>query len=229
MRGDDDMRYLIAERIAHRLHSDAILSEKDRLWLRDLEFRTIYEHFEPTNFRRMDRIWALSKFAEAVAEIEGDTADCGVFEGLSSYVICRALAGTRRRHHVFDSFEGLSEPGTNDGSHWTEHALSAAQDVVQRNLAEFSFVDYHAGWIPDRFEDVADIQFALVHVDVDLYQPTRDTVAFFDRRMVEGGFMVLDDHGFAVCPGARQAALEVLRQRERTLIELPTGQAFVRY
>ena len=30
----------------------------------------------------------------------------------------------------------------------------------------------YRGWIPERFKEVADLRFSLVHIDVDLYRPT---------------------------------------------------------
>ena len=52
--------------------------------------------------------------------------------------------------------------------------------------------------IPTRFDEVADRSFCFVHVDVDLFEPTRESIAFFYPRMVPGGVMLFDDYGFVV-------------------------------
>ena len=85
-------------------------------------------------------------------------------------------------------------------------------------------VVFHEGWIPDRFGDVAETRFCFVHLDVDLFQPTRDSLGFFYPRMVDGGLIVCDDYGFETCPGARRAVDEFFADRPEPIgVHLPTG------
>ena len=83
----------------------------------------------------------------------------------------------------------------------------------------------HRGWIPERFPDVADERFSFVHVDVDLYEPHRDSIEFFWPRLTKGGVMVFDDYGSMYCPGARRAVDEAFAPTD--VVESPSGQAFV--
>ncbi len=73
----------------------------------------------------------------------------------------------------------------------------------------------------------SDARFAFVHVDVDLYQPTRDAIDFFYPRLLPGGILLFDDYGFMTCPGARRAVDEHRRSSSDAFIRLPTGQAFL--
>jgi hypothetical protein len=114
-----------------------------------------------------------------------------------------------------------------DGDHWKAGNLTAAESVCTDNLKEFDFVKFYKGWIPARFEDVKDLQFAFVHIDVDLYQPTLDSVQFFYYRMNKGAVMICDDYGFVTCPGARQAMDDFFMNKPEKLVMLTTGQAFV--
>ena len=99
--------------------------------------------------------------------------------------ICEARG--KGPHHAFDSYEGLSEPAEEDRvTHedqldWHAGDMSASEELVRANLHEFPWVQYHRGWIPERFPEVADRQFCFVHVDVDLHQPTLDSLEFFFR------------------------------------------------
>ena len=160
-------------------------------------------------------------------DVPGETAECGVLLGATSFLICAANARHARTHHLFDSFEGLSKPGADDGDHWSEGALAVSEDDVRRMLGGFEHVEYHAGWIPTRFDDVADRTFAFVHVDVDLYEPTRDSVAFFYPRLAEGGILVCDDYGQATCPGATRAVDEVLEGCPESMLAMPDGGGFL--
>ena len=116
-RADEAARFVLLERLSAALLPELKLSEEGRLWLRDGEFLALYERLEGTrNYRSLDRKYTLDQLARSVREVQGDTAECGVFRGTSSYLICRALRGTGKEHHVFDSFAGLSAPAAGDGA-----------------------------------------------------------------------------------------------------------------
>jgi O-methyltransferase len=115
-----------------------------------------------------------------------------------------------------------------DGQHaWHRGKLRTPMQATAELLSVFDFCQLTQGWIPDCLTPAESHRFRLVHIDVDLRQPTWDSLAFFYPRMVPGGVIVLDDHGFADCPGARSAAIEFFADKPEALIELATGQAFV--
>ena len=205
-------------------------------WLHDREYLAAWGQFPEATPGVKDRRFVLWSLAKSLASLEGDTAECGVFNGGSSFLMCLARADQPEPfpHHVFDSFEGLSEPQGSDvpdrpeSFRWKAHDLSVGEDVVRRNLARFDFVTLYKGWIPDRFAEVADRRFSFVHIDVDLHQPTWDSLDFFYDRLVPGGVLLCDDYGFTTCPGARRAFDDFIRPRpERSVVHLPTGQGLV--
>lgn len=212
-----------------------------RMYVMDLDWWNSKEHlaawdsFPASNHDVKDRRFVLFSMAQSVAHLTGDTAECGVFDGASSHLICTANApGSDVWHHVFDSFEGLSapeaddQPTSPDAEGWNPGDLAVGLEQVRQNLARFELVKYYSGWIPERFVEVADRQFRFVHVDVDLYQPTRDSLSFFYPRLVVGGILLCDDYGSTRCPGARRAFDELAGEWGiGGVIELPTGQGFV--
>ena len=50
----------------------------------------------------------------ASKQIPGDTAECGVRFGKSTFFLLKAIDDPSRSHHIFDSFAGLSETGDVD-------------------------------------------------------------------------------------------------------------------
>ena len=173
--------------------------------------------------RLAERRFLLSQFALALAALPGETAEAGVYDGTSSRIICRTL---NRPHHAFDSFEGMSEPDSADGHYWQAGDLAASEQQARGVLEPFGARVYR-GWIPEIFAEARIERLCLAHVDVDLYQPTRDSFAFFYPRLVPGGVLLCDDYGFATCPGARRAIDEFMADKPEPVVHLPTGQALV--
>lgn len=181
-----------------------------------------------------ERHYVVYSMAKALANLPGDMAECGVYYGASSFVIGLAMEGTGREHHAFDSFEGLSKPDAVDlaedkqAYQWQESNLAISLETVSANLKRFDFIRYYPGWIPTRFASVENRQFSFVHIDVDLYQPTRDSLAFFYERVLPGGIILCDDYGSINCPGATQAFDEFLADKpEKNVIQLTTGQGLI--
>ena len=177
------------------------------------------------------RCFVLQSALRSVSSIEGAVAECGVRQGRSTLFMLAAEEG-ERTYHLFDSFAGLSNPTgedrTADGrTLWEEGDLSTDEAVARKNLEGFANVRFHVGWIPQTLSAVADERFAFVHIDVDLYEPTKGALEFFWDRLQPNGLVVCDDYGSANCPGARKAFDEFYRDRPEAIIELPTGQALV--
>jgi O-methyltransferase len=226
---DEDRRLRVLRLIGKRLLPNYRYSWPQIAWWRDPEFNAYLARFDDSEEMNAQRHWALYQLLRLVAEIPGDTAECGVFRGASSYLICSAIksANQPRTHFVFDSFEGLSEPSAHDGDHWSRGAQACDLETAQRNLRKFDNVSWHKGWIPDRFADAEGRCFAFVHIDVDLHQPTRDSMQFFYPRMNKGGIILCDDYGFTSCPGATRAIDVFLADKPEKMIALSSGGGFM--
>jgi O-methyltransferase len=196
-------------------------------WWNDAKFNGYLERFGISDSLVTRNRWMVNELLKLIESVPGDTAECGVFEGATSYLICNARGKFSRTHHIFDSFEGLSQPGNRDGNAgWQKGMLACSVEQTKSNLP-FPNVTYHKGWIPDRFNEVIDRNFAFVHIDVDLYQPTFDSIAFFYPRVNSGGLIVCDDYGYSGCPGATQAINEFMSDKPEKIISPPCGGAFI--
>jgi hypothetical protein len=145
-----------------------------------------------------------------------------------------ATDGTAKHLFGFDSFDGLSEPGTADlpskarTFKWKKHDLRSDLTIAQHNLrAHADRLTLLPGWIPERFDAVRDRTFSLVHIDVDLHDPTLASLEFFYPRMTPGGIIVCDDYGFDSCPGARTAMDAFFAGKLEAVIHLTAGQGVV--
>jgi O-methyltransferase len=173
----------------------------------------------PVPLRRRDRFLLLVQQFERTLALEGLVAECGCFRGLSSHILCSRLkrrdSGFHGRgYRIFDSFRGLSEPQDEDAlaseaSPSAPHPqdiragrFAASLQEVQQALALFPAIAYFPGWIPSAFPPAADERYRFVHIDVDLYQPTKASLEYFWPRLVPGGLMVCDDYNW---PGGKRA------------------------
>lgn len=198
-------------------------------WWDDASFIEYLSRFE-THTLNDDRRWMLYQLFRLTAGVVGDTAECGVYIGAGSYLICRMnqepqFAG--RTHFMFDSFEGLSQPSPVDGPYWKKGDLVCLEDVARSNLRAFGNSRLLKGWIPTRFAEVGERKFSFVHIDVDLYEPTRDSIEFFYPRMSDGGIIVCDDYRLNTCPGATAAIDNFLKDKPEKMLSLSSGGGFM--
>ena len=178
-------------------------------------------------------------------DLTGARAECGVFNGMSALVMCRA-AKTRvadydgANLHLIDSFQGLSRPGPEDhvqvqaaaagaggGSAYAEGALATSIHAVQEALRDFPRVAIHTGWIPEAFGELPDTKWAFVHLDVDLYAPTLASLEYFYPRLTQGGVIVCDDYSAPLFPGAHRAWDEFCAEHDLPYVVLDTGQSVI--
>jgi O-methyltransferase len=225
---DDESRYRLAERFSNAVYPKFLFSEYGRIHLDDEAFIDYYRRFmDPGNWHSLDRKYFLNQTLRLLPGVAGDLVECGVYNAASAYLMCQFARLQDRHVYLFDSCQGLSEPTTADGSYWVKGALSMAENVIHHNLEEFRCYTLLKGWIPERFPEVGDRRFCFVHIDVDLYQPTLDSLEFFYGRLNTRGVMLFDDYGFCTCPGARRAIDEFFEDKPENVVLVPTGQAFL--
>lgn len=220
-------------RAAAASFGDFPISEDHKFWRDDKAFLDDFNRMSPGNPYSQDRKWTLREYVKLNNALPGDLAECGCYVGTSAFFI--AQASTHGKLYLFDSFQGLSAPDATDRNvaetviPWSEGGgdLSTSETTLRHNLALYDSVVVLPGWIPERFEEVSDHQFRLVHIDVDLYQPTRDSLEFFYPRLVTGGVIVMDDYGFKTCPGATRAAQELAASQDIGILHLATGQGVI--
>ncbi len=174
--------------------------------------------------------------------LDGHVLEIGSWRGGSGTVIARALGGAGaapgdarggagRRIILADTFAGVVKAGARDTYYKGGEHANTSVDAVQRLLARAGVphVELLSGVFPeDRGEEIADLRFALCHIDVDVYQSAKDCFEWVWPRMVPGGVVVFDDFGFYGCEGVTAYVHELARGGGRlTVVPSLSGQAIV--
>ncbi|MAI28797.1 MAG: macrocin O-methyltransferase [Rickettsiales bacterium] len=228
---DEDVSFSVITRLGKLYLPNYKFTWPEIQWFYDKKLNSILEKFGEKNGFNAHRRLAIQELIKLTENIKGDTAECGVYLGCGSYIILESniKSHLHKFHHIFDSFQGLSKPEKYDGTYWTASAFNVSEEKVNENLSNFDkkYFSTYKGWIPDRFEEISESKFSFVHIDVDLYQPTLDSMRFFYERLNSGGIIICDDYGQTTCPGATKAVDEFLKFKEERMLYLPGGGGFI--
>jgi len=162
--------------------------------------------------------------------------EVGVYKGGGSGFfasVAEALVPHRAKAYAVDTFEEGHSDRDIDGSEGAHRPNEMFSDTsaegVKSYLARWPFVQVLAGRVQDFQPQLTRERFHFIHLDVDIYAPTRHVLDVYSERLVPGGIIVVDDFGFETCPGIKQAVGEFAERASRnfSLLELPSGQCLI--
>ncbi len=181
--------------------------------------------------RRMHAMKAFAHYElfQKVRDLPGDIVECGVYKGASLLSFARFLEtfcpGDRTRKVLgFDHFKGLAGRSEKDGfdarvgntaEGWNAggfrdtlfalvDAFNADSFVPQR--ARVELVDGDVRETAGRYvAQHPGLRVSLLHLDMDLYEPTLAALEAFWPRLVTGGLVVLDEYAIREWPGETEA------------------------
>jgi O-methyltransferase len=197
----------------------------------DARFLELYPLCAPATMTTPERMYALYQAVSHVdaAGIDGDVVECGVWRGGSSMLAAStllALGDEARSLWLYDTFEGMPEPGPAD-VHYTGEQMAAvwdryrddresgvlaysALDEVQANMASTGFPAERTHYVKGRVEDTIPARIperiAVLRLDTDWYESTLHELVHLYPRLQPGGVLIIDDYGH--WQGARQAVDE---------------------
>jgi O-methyltransferase len=166
-------------------------------------------------------------FLDRTRDVRGDVAECGVFKGASLAAIALYVRENRLAKRVFglDSFRGFDESVRKD------IALRGAPDAekrvggfgvtslvqVSRKLAGLGLLDSVTlieGYFSETLDTIRATGFSFVHLDCDIYDSYRQTIAYFYPRMSPGGIILFDEYNDPPWPGCNLAIDEFLADKQ---------------
>ncbi len=172
----------------------------------DLRYRRIYRKYR--DFTMVPEIWYAGNLhlAARVRSIPGAIVECGTWRGGMIAGIADVL-GPERHYYLFDSFEGLPPVKEIDG----EAALAWARDVngpcyhnncrasedeARKAMAMSTTSNYTTvkGWFEETLPKTRVGPIALLRMDADWYDSTKQILDNFASLVVPGGLILIDDY-----------------------------------
>ncbi len=159
--------------------------------------------------------------------VKGDLAEVGVYKGGSAKLI--AQLENKRKIYLFDSFNGMPAVNLKIDKHHPGDFRDTTLDRVKSYLQKFQNLLFFEGTFPKSASSLKDrkLRFSFVHLDVDLYKSTLDSLAFFYPRMAKGGVIVSHDYNAISCPGVKKAFQKFFANKPEKIIPLWETQCLV--
>ena len=164
-------------------------------------------------------------------DIVGDLIETGVWRGGATIfmrAVLKAYGITDRTVWVADSFEGLPEPDpekfpleskTHRGPVMTKtyKHYAAGLGEVQRNFRAYGMLDaqvrFLKGWFRDTLPNAPIEALAVLRLDGDYYESTRDGLINLYDKLSIGGYVIIDDYGESSWTYCRRAVDEFRLER----------------
>jgi hypothetical protein len=196
----------------------------------DADFAPIWDLCQPYTMTSFARGLALYRAVRYLVQnrIEGDIVECGVWRGGSIMIALATLkkfGAMDRRIRLFDTFQGMTEPGEVDIDNRGQSADAlfeaspadpsgilcyASLDEVKKNVASVGYpgelIDYVVGDIRQTIHATPPRPIALLRLDTDWYDSTRLEMEHLYPQLCDKGVLIIDDYGHWA--GSRKAVDE---------------------
>jgi Macrocin-O-methyltransferase (TylF) len=182
------------------------------------------------------------RLLEPALSLEGNIAECGVFQGSTLIPIGLFVKQRMSSKMVlgFDSFEGLDQTVKFDlelgGDHDYRKAIGGFSDTSYQSLLQRiqqfelgSTVTVARGYFQDTLLKYANHRFSFVHLDCVIYESYKQCLEFFYPRLVKSGVVLLDEYNDPPWPGCTRAVDEFLAAKPEKLVKITSNNQIKYY
>lgn len=203
-------------------------------WNTDRVFAEAYEKMKDHTLVDQYRCYELWSLAGQTAKLsEGSILEVGVWRGGTGALIAKSaqLNGVREKIYLCDTFTGVVKTGGQDSAYSDgEHSDATREGVEQLFREEFNLNNFEILeriFPEDTGERVKELKFRLCHIDVDVYQSSKDTVDWIWDRLVPNGIIVFDDYGYVRTDGITRHVNELWQDKDKYVFYNLNGHAIV--
>lgn len=193
----------------------------------DSKFKKISQilHLEKRILLSIREMWNIYNWIIKTEKISGDIAEVGTYKGGSAKLICEIK---KKKFYVFDTFEGLPETNSNDKS-MKKGDFAESLESVKSYLSKYEDTYFCKGIFPESAKQLENklTKFSFVHLDLDIYSSTLNSLEYFYPRLSTGGVILTHDYRCVHCPGVKKAFDEFFTDKPETIVELWDTQALI--
>lgn len=148
----------------------------------------------PETLLTIDRIGIIIFLLSHSVNLDGDIAEVGTYKAGVGHYLNKFSNG--KRVLLFDTFTGIPIKSEID-THLVGDFNDSNYEQVKEHFKNYNNVKVIQGLFPDSVGShiKESDRFCFVHIDVDQYQSTIDSLNFFYNKIVTGGVIVFDDYG----------------------------------
>ena len=172
---------------------------------------------------KANEAYMIHSLAQYCSNFEGSYAEVGVYQGASAKIICEAKQD--KALFLFDTFEGLPEPGPNDRG-LIKGQFKSCQNQVSTLLHCYKNIHIIPGFFPDSAQNIQEKTFCFVHLDTDIYESTLHCLEYFYKRMTKGGIILTHDYAKNIT-GVKLAYKHFFEDKPENIIELTDTQCML--
>lgn len=190
----------------------------------------------PFTMTSAERMYSLIKSVEYIInnKISGDFVECGVWRGGSALIMILTLQRLKinnRKIHLFDTFDGMSEPTAvdldfngqkagemltthekNENDHlWAYAPLEKVQDLVYSTGYPKDKIIFYKGKVEETIPTNSFNEISILRLDTDWYESTKHELNHLYPILSRNGVLIIDDYGH--WQGARKAVDEYFKEK----------------
>ncbi|WP_340106400.1 TylF/MycF/NovP-related O-methyltransferase [Rhodohalobacter sp. 8-1] len=184
--------------------------------------------------KRIPKMLAQYELYKSIIHLPGHVVECGVYKGASLIRLAtfrEVLESPYSRKIIgFDAFGEFPKQKKKEDAEFIEEFEDTAgygipEDELKEVFRRKAFENYEfikgdiIETVPDYLQDHPELKISFLHVDVDVYKPTKVILDHLYDRIVRGGVIVFDDYGTVA--GETEAVDEFFEEKD-ILIEKPS-------
>lgn len=178
----------------------------------------IIKKVKPYTYTSAERIYAFSNAVKYVCEnqISGSIVECGVWKGGSAMAAMYTLIDLGiqdRDFYLYDTYEGMAEPGKFDisisgqfaselfkqkkeaGEKWVYSSLDEVRNNIYATGYEKTKINFIKGKVEDTLPKNVPENIAILRLDTDWYESTLCELQYLFPKVSKGGVIIIDDYG----------------------------------
>jgi hypothetical protein len=211
--------------------------DQDRQWDYENGF------YLTSHINRLGKLLAHYELYKSITHLPGHIVECGVFKGSSfiRFATYRSILESpfSRKLIGFNTFNYFPKQTDVDDQKFIDRFQSEAgrgisvgelaEILSQKSIEDFELIQGDIiETVPQYVLNHPELVIALLHIDVDVYEPSKVILQHLFDKVVSGGIVILDDYG--TIGGETRAVNEFIVDRNLSIEKLPLSHipAFIR-